>query len=208
MLTDDKSLEKAFPAPQGNFSYLDTNKLIKTYPGLNQSYLIVRKDEKEYHLLAFDHKNGQMLIKDEVREILKTFYPKYEKLMAETFNPMNPDFEKIALGITLGMHIFSKFKEPIIHFRYLHSYSYLKKHGLKSKPPLGDPDVPKDTYRLSCIFQANHRGDEKMFTYDGYVFRQEVMDILLYDYQLIEQNPEPKIYKGVLSDVWKLKGEP
>lgn len=198
----------AFPTPTGRFTYLDTSRMIKTFHDHQQSYLVVRKDGVEHHVLAFDHKTEQMIIKDEVKGILKTFYPIYDSLMAETFQKDYMDFENVSFGIALGMKVYDQFKESIIHFRYLHSAGYMKRKDYNGKLPLGDPDIPKDEYTLGCIFQRHEKQGRKMFTYDGFVFPEEVMTILLYDYQVIEQSPDPKIYKGVLSDVWKLKGKP
>lgn len=208
MLKDETSPEMAFPAPMGRFTYLDTSRMIKTYHELKQSYLVVRKDGTEHHVLAFDHKTEQMIIKEEVKGILKTFYPIYDTLMSETFHKEHMDFEKVSYGIALGMKVYEKFKESIVHFRFLHSFGFLKRNEHFEKLPLGDPDIPKDEYTLGCIFQTYERKGKNMFTYDGYVFPEEVMDILLFDSQVIGLCPEPKIYKGVLSDVWKLRGKP
>lgn len=209
MSTNDKSLDKAFPAPQGNFTYLDNTKLIKSYPGLKRSYLIVNKDGIEHHLFVFDHETDQLILTNEVREILKSVYPEYQILMQETFKENDMDFEKICFGIALGMRVFEMYKKPIIHFRSLHTYAYTQKPNFKGKNPLGDPNVPKDKSNLGFIYQSyDDKKGRKMYTYDGYIFPEEVLEILLHVYEIVEPGILPEIYKGNLTDVWRLKWKP
>lgn len=209
MSANDKSLDKAFPAPQGNFNYLDNTKLIKSYPGLKQSYLIVNKDEIEHHLFVFDHEIEQLILTSEIKGILKAVYPEYQILMEETFKENEMDFEKISFGIALGMNVFETYKEPIKHFRRLHAYAFTQKTTYKGKGPLGDPDIPRDNFNLGFIFQSyDDKKGKIMYTYDGYIFPEEVMEILLHVYELVEPRVAPEIYKGNLIVVWRLKGKP
>lgn len=206
MNESEQNLQRKFEPPTGDFIFLDHSKLIKSYPDLKLSYLIVEKDGVEYHLPAYDEENDQILIKDEVRGILRTFYPIYETLMAETFNEENMDFEKVSYGITLGMQVYEKYSEPIRYFRIIYGHAEIKRRQYGFS--LGSPAIPKDFEDLGCIFEASERKGKKMFTYDGYIFPEEVMDILLIESQLIELSSRPLMYKGNLSDVWRLKRKP
>lgn len=204
MTTDYNSPEKAFPAPQGSFTYLDNTELIKIYPDLKRSYLIVRKDGIDHHLFVFDYESNELILTEEIKGILKQVYPSYQILMEETFKEGDMDFEKISFGIALGMRVFETYKEPMIYFRGLYTYS--KSHGKKF--PIGFPRIPKDNTNLGFIFRVYDQKGRKTFVYDGYIFPEEVLEILLNDYQIIEPGELPELYKGKLCDVWTLKGKP
>ncbi|TDQ15207.1 hypothetical protein DFQ04_3093 [Algoriphagus boseongensis] len=208
MLNEEKNLEEAYPAPEGKFYYLDNTKIVKNYPTLNKSYLMIHKDGQEYHLLAFDFETNQFLVKDEVKEILRTFFPLYRVLMEESLKEDAMDFEKIALGIAIGMKTYYQFEQAIIYFRQLYTYGFLKKSNFKGKYPIGKPNEPKDKFNLGYIFQTYPIKGKEMYTYDGYVFPEDVLRILLENYDIIEFDHQPRVFKGVLSDVWKFKRKP
>jgi hypothetical protein len=208
MTVNEDFLPEPSEGPIGQFSYLDHSKLIKRFPDRNESYLIVNKEEVQYHLLAYDHNKDQMVLKDEIKGILSSFYPMYKCLLAETTKVNNQDFEKIALGVCIGMTVYDEFENSIIHLRNLHTYAFSKNDKFKGMRPLGDPDIPKDKFNLGFIFQTYPRNGANMYSYDGCIFTEEVMEILLYDYEIIEFNREPRVYKKLLSDVWMLKRKP
>ena len=198
--------KKLFSSPNSSSSFLDSSRLIKSFPALNQSYLIVEKDGIENHLLAFDHAIEEMTCKDEVKGILDTFFPVYKTLMSETYKESKMDFEKIAFGIGLGMTVYHKFKNAIIHFRRLHTYAYKEKHGIGSKRPLGDPDTPRDHFNLGFIFKSYDIKGKSMFIYDGFLFSEEVMDLLIGFYEIVDPKPIVEIYKRQITDAYVLKG--
>jgi hypothetical protein len=207
MTANENCLKEPFIGPNGKFSYLGSSKLIKTFPDRNESYLIVNKDGIDHHLLGFDHKKDQMVLKDEVKGILSLFYPMYKSLMTETTKLNSPDFEKIALGICIGMTVYDLFENSFIYFRNLRTCAFSKNDKFKGMRPLGDSEIPKDKFNLGFIFQTYPRNGANVYSYDGCIFPEEVMEILLYDYKIIEFNREPRVYKKLLSDVWILKGK-
>jgi hypothetical protein len=198
--------ENLFPCPNSNFTYLDPSRIIKSFPALNQSYLIVEKDGTQYHLLAFDHALEEMVCKDEVKGLLNMFYPTYETLMAETHKGSDMDFDKIAFGVGLGMTLYVKFKNAMIHFRRLHTYAFISKNGNTKKRPLGDPDYPRDHLNLGFVFKSYESNGKATFTYDGYRFPEDVMRLLIDVYEIVEPKPLPEIYKRHLTDAYVLKG--
>jgi hypothetical protein len=195
-----------FSPPNSSFSFLDSSRLIKSFPALNQSYIIVEKDGNQNHLLAFDHALEEMVCKDEVKGILDKFYPVYKTLMSETYKKPEMDFDKIAFGIGLGMTVYHKFKYAIIHFRRLHTYAFNEKQGIGRERPLGDPDYPRDHVNLGFVFKSFGSHGTAMFTYDGYRFPEDVMRLLIDVYEIVEPKPLPEIYKRQLTDAYVLKG--
>lgn len=207
MTATRSSQETIFKRPEGRYSYLDTSKLIKTYPDRKESYLIIEKEGKENHLLAFDHFANEMVLKEEVRAILYSCYPLYKDLMRGTMNE-TMDFEKVSFGVGLGLSVYHKFKNPVVHFRRLHTYAYLKKFGSNRKFPLGDPSVPRDHVNLGFVFKSYDRNGKSMYTYDGYLFPEEVMEYLVDIHQIIDPKPIPTIYKKMLTDSYVFTGKP
>lgn len=198
--------ETILKRPEGRFSYLDTSRLIKTYPDRNESFLIIDKEGKENHLLAYNHFANEMVLKDEVKAVLNSFYPTYGELMRGTMSE-TMDFEKVSFGIGLGLSIYHKFKNPVVHFRRLHTYAYLEKFGSNRKFPLGDPSVPMDHINLGFVFKSYDRNGKSMYSYDGYLFPEEVMEYLVDIHQIIEPKPFPTIYKKMLTDAYVFRGK-
>lgn len=207
MSINNKGFELDFEAPNGNFVFLDSARVIKCYPDLNLSCLIVRKGNKEYHLRAYDHKNHEYMIKDEIRGILNCFFPSYCELMSESLKGSDTDHEKKSLGIALGMKVYAYYRSAIIHFRSLYTHEYKASEKFKGKLPLGDPEMPKDHFNLSYVFRHNLRGDKKIYLFDGSVFQHEVMKYLVETYQIIHPEPEPRIFKNNLTDAWVFRGK-
>lgn len=206
-MTATKSVrETILMRPEGKFSYLDSSKLIKSYPDRNESYLIIKKEGRENHLLAYDHFTNLMVLKGEVRAILDSCYPIYGDLMRGTLNE-TMDFEKVSFGIGLGLSIYHKFKNPVVHFRRLHTYAYLEKFGSNRKFPLGDPSLPRDHINLGFVFKSYDRNGKSMYSYDGYLFPEEVMEYLVDIHQIIDPKPFPTIYKKMLTDAYVFRGK-
>lgn len=198
--------ETILKRPEGRFIYLDTSRLIKTYPDRNESYLIIEKEGKENHLLAYDHFANEMVLKDEVKAVLNSCYPTYGELMQETMSE-TMDFETVSFGVRLGLSIYYKFKDAIVHFRRLHTYAFFEKFGTDRKFPLGDPSVPRDHINLGFVFKSYDRNGKSMYSYDGYLFPQEVMEYLVDIHQIIDPKPFSTIYKKMLTDAYVINGK-
>lgn len=207
IMTATKSVrETILKKPEGRFSYLDTSRLIKAYPDRNESYLIIEKEDKENHLLAYDHFTNEMVLKDEVKAVLNSCYPTYKDMMRGTMSEIM-DFETVSFGVGLGLSIYHKFKNPVVYFRRLHTYAFLEKFGSNRKFPLGDPSVPRDHINLGFVFKSYDRNGKSMYSYDGYLFPEEVMEYLVDIHQIIDPKPFPTIYKKMLTDAYVFRGK-
>ena len=197
-----------FPAPQGEFMYLDRDKLVKYFPALKMYYIVAQKMDEHYHLPVFNHSENLIILRNEVKDILSKIYPEYQELMHETFLEQAMDPEKVAFGVALGMRVYRTFEEVFIHFRGIYSNAFRNEPEFDKRYPLGDPHVPKDHNSLNFIYSAfinKERGNQ--YVYDGFIFSSAVLEILEFTYGIIEPCTEPQEYNGYLTDAWKLKGK-
>lgn len=171
-----------------------------------QEYCIrIKIAEKVSMASVFSERHKFHYMENEIRDLLMNYYSFYYELMEETFVPYNRmNFHDIALGVATGMRLFHMYAPAFFQIRQLMDKAI--RENQRPKPFNWNPGKLKFQEQYQFVYEVcKNEFGLMIYQYDGYNFPQEVMDILINEFQCVQKYPEKIRFEDWLTEGWEYK---
>lgn len=189
----------------GFHTVLDSNRKLTYDPVKDAIYLRVKTRELEEKVMIYSRKYRLNYLKNEVRDLMDTYFQFYYELMEETFTPYQKmNFHDVALGIATGMRIFHLYGPAFMEVRRFMNRHYELKEAFKPYGWVEGHLKYQENYQFIYQMDKNQFG-LMIYRYDNYEFPEEVFHILRDEFKCIQKYPEKVNFENWKVDGWEYK---
>lgn len=170
-----------------------------------KAYLHIKNQVYDEMVPVYDHNTKVMYLQNEIRDIIDNYYQSYYELMEQTFKPYEEmDFQDVALAVAAGLQIYNLYAPAIFVLRrIMHTNIY---NGTTPKPMGWNLPVCKFqvNYKYVMEFGTDTHGG-MTYTYDDYIFPQEVFNILYKEMGILKKAEDRIAYNEWMLEAWHHK---